>query len=97
MKVALNCADADLTGRLNSVCGEKGLDDLNAHIHCACGNKNLGNVDFVILELFANDIHTCKQTFVKDLLGLDALFNRLRDEFLYYLGFTLLEIFTNFN
>ena len=96
MKVTLNRSDADLACSLDTACGEVRLENCNAHIHRSRGNKHLGNVNLVVLELLADNVHTREKSLVKYLFGIAALCNCLLDHFFYELGFTSLKVFGNF-
>ena len=84
------------TGGLNAAGYQMRSEHRKAHIHRARGDQHLGHIDFIVLELFADDVHAGKKAFIENLRRLDALVNGSLNHFLDNLGFALLQEIGNF-
>ena len=91
MQVALDGADDSGALGLDAGRNQVGLQDGDAGVHGAGGNEDLRDENFIVFELFADDVHTGEQALVEDLCGLDALVDRLLDQLLDLGGASLLQ------
>ena len=92
VQVALHGADADLTGGLHAFSGQQGFQKACAHVHGAGGYQDFGNENFVVLELFADDVHAIHQTLFQNLVRGDAFVDGLLHQGFHVFGLTGLKL-----
>ena len=91
MEVALDGTDADLTGSLDAVGGQQGLQQSRAHIHGPGRDQHVGHEDLVVLKLLAHHGHTGHEALGEDVVGRDALVDALLHQRGHGLGVALLQ------
>ena len=92
VQVALDGADADAAGGLHALSSQQGLEQSGALAHSAGSNQNFGNEHFVVLELFADDVHAVQQTLFQNGLSGNALVDSLLNQGLDDLSLTCLKL-----
>ena len=91
----MNFADGGLAQRLDLVFEEAGANQLHPLLHGAGGDQHLGDVEFVVFELFADHVHAGDQAFVQSLAHRGFLFQGLIDQFLDLGCLSLDDVFSN--